>query len=180
MFLSLLDSMNRRFEFSNRKVVVADVRRERSKSMEPFLVSSLSRVFFGDDYTFKNASHKTANASETTGPNRIDHFAASEVEIIPEFEGGTGGEPEAADSEEVRVSSATPEAVIAVTVKSACALRRVFYIVQLCRVFGDEFFFHRRDIRKCSHFNCEFNTDLIRGCLKFATRRRDVDDIKSP
>ena len=36
MFLSLLDSMNRRFEFSNRKVVVADVRRERSKSMEPF------------------------------------------------------------------------------------------------------------------------------------------------
>ena len=28
--------MNRRFEFSSRKVVVADVRRERSKSMEPF------------------------------------------------------------------------------------------------------------------------------------------------
>ena len=75
------------------------------------------------DYTFRNASHKTANASETTGPNRIDHFAASELENNPEFGGGTGGGGLGGGASFVSDTGA----VIAVTVKSACALS-VFFI----------------------------------------------------
>ena len=110
MFLSLLDSMNRRFEFSSRKVVVADVRRERSKSMEPF---------FGELHYHESSSAtitrlemrriKPQTRAKLPGRTESTTLLHPKSKLSQNSEAEPEAEPEAADSEEVRVSSATPE-----------------------------------------------------------------------
>ena len=109
MFLSLLDSMNRRFEFSSRKVVVADVRRERSESMEPFGELHYHESSSATITRLEMRRIKPQTRAKQPGRTESTTLLHPNSKISQNSEAELEAEPEAANSEEVRVSSATPE-----------------------------------------------------------------------